>query len=57
MPRRVGLRDGNRSESVETPLVSEEYLALGLEGIRDIGAERKAESRRAWGWCLEPGSG
>jgi hypothetical protein len=42
LPLRVGLRDGNRSESVETPLAIEEYLALGLEGVRGIGADSKA---------------
>jgi hypothetical protein len=57
VPRRVGLREGHRRERVETPRVSEEYLAVGWEGVRGIGAERKAERRRTWGWCLEPGSG
>src|SRR5918911_23132 len=33
LPLRVGLRDGNRSDSVETPLAIEECLALGLEGV------------------------
>jgi transposase len=42
LPLRVGLRDGNRSESVETPLAIEECLALGLEGVRGIVADRKA---------------
>ena len=42
IPLRLGLRDGNRSDSVETPVAIEECLALGLEGGRGIGAERKA---------------
>ena len=42
IPLRVGMRDGNRSESVETPLAIEECLALGLEGMRGIVAESKA---------------
>ena len=42
LPLRVGLRDGNRSESVETPLAIEECLALGLDGVRGIVAESKA---------------
>jgi hypothetical protein len=54
---RVGLRDGNRSDSVETPLAIEECLALGLRGVRGIVAESKAYSRRTLGLCLERGVG
>ena len=50
---RLGLRDGTRSESVETPLAIEEGLTLGLEGVRGIVAESKASSRRTLGLCLE----
>ncbi len=50
---RVGIRDGNRCDSVETPLSSEECLALGLEGGHGIVADRKAYSRRTLGLCLE----
>jgi len=53
IPLRVGIRDGNRSDSVETPLAIEECLALGLEGVRGIVAESKASSRRTLGLCLE----
>ena len=53
LPLRVGLRDGNRSDSVETPVAIEECLALGLEGVRGIVAESKAYSRRTLGVCLE----
>jgi transposase len=53
IPLRVGLRDGNRSDSVETPVAIEECLALGLEGIRGIVADSKAYSRRTLGLCLE----
>jgi transposase len=42
IPLRVGLRDGNRSERVETPRAIEECLALGLEGGQGIVADRKA---------------
>jgi len=48
------MREGNRSESVATPLAIEECLALGLEGVRGIGAERQAESRRILGLGLAP---
>jgi transposase len=51
------MRDGNRSDSVETPLAIEECLALGLEGVRGIVADSKAYSRRTLGLCLEQGIG
>jgi len=57
LPLRVGVRDGNRSESVETPLAIEECLALGLDGVRGIVADSKAYSRRTLGLCLEHGLG
>jgi transposase len=55
IPLRVGLRDGNRSDSVETPVAIAECLALGLEGVRGIVADSKAYSRRTLGLCLERG--
>jgi transposase len=57
LPLRVGLRDGNRSDSIETPLAIEECLALGLDGVRGIVADSKAYSRRTLGLCLEQGIG
>jgi transposase len=53
VPLRLGVRDGNRSDSVETPVAIEECLALGLEGVRGIVADSKAYSRRTLGICLE----
>ena len=53
IPLRIGVRDGNRSDSVETPVAIEECLALGLEGVRGIVADSKAYSRRTLGVCLE----
>src|SRR5262245_1106845 len=53
VPLRLGVRDGNRSDSVEMPVAIEECLALGLEGVRGIVADSKAESRRTLGVCLE----
>jgi len=53
IPLRLGIRDGNRSDSVETPLAIEAWLALGLEGVCGIVADRKAYSRRTLGLCLE----
>jgi transposase len=55
LPLRLGVRDGNRSDSVETPLAIEECLTLGLEGVRGIVADSKAYSRRTLGVCLEHG--
>jgi len=57
LPLRVGMRDGNRSDRVETPLAIEECLALGLGGVHGIVADSKADSRRTWGLCLEQGIG
>ena len=48
-PLRVGLRDGKRSDSVETPCAIEECLALGLDGVRGIVADSQAYSRRPLG--------
>jgi transposase len=53
IPLRLGVRDGNRSDSVETPVAIEECLALGLEGVHGIVADSKAYSRRTLGVCLE----
>ena len=53
LPLRLGVRDGNRSDSVETPVAIEECLALGLEGVRGVVADSKAYSRRTLGLCLE----
>jgi transposase len=52
VPLRLGVRDGNRSDSVEAPVAIAECLALGLEGVRGIGADSKAYSRRTLGVCL-----
>lgn len=42
LPLRLGLRDGNTSDSTETPLAIEECLALGLPGVRGLVADSKA---------------
>jgi len=42
IPLRMGVRDGNRSDRVETPVAIAECVALGLEGVRGIVAESKA---------------
>src|SRR5262247_2231847 len=57
LPLRLGMRDGNTSDSIETPVAIEECLALGLEGVHGIVADSKAYSRRTLGLCLEKGLG
>lgn len=57
LPLRLGLRDGNTSDSTETPIAIEECLALGLPGVRGIVADSKAYSQRTLGLCLEKNIG
>jgi transposase len=53
IPLRLGVRDGNTSDSTETPVAIEECLALGLDGVRGIVADSKAYCKRTLGLCLE----
>jgi transposase len=53
LPVRMGLRDGKTSDSTEAPVAMAECLALGLEGVHGIGADRKAYCKRTLGLCLE----
>src|SRR5262244_525541 len=53
LPLRLGVRDGNTSDSTETPVAIEEYVALGLDGMRGIVADSKAYCKRTLGLCLE----
>jgi hypothetical protein len=48
-PLRMGLRDGNTSDSIETPVAMEECVALGLEGVRGLVADSKADGTRTLG--------
>jgi transposase len=57
LPLRIGLRDGNTSDSTETPVAIEECVALGLGGVRGIVADSKAYCKRTLGLCLEQGVG
>ena len=57
LPLRLGGRDGNTSDSTETPVAIEKCLALGLEGVRGLVADRKAYCQRTLGLCLEQGVG
>ena len=42
LPLRMDLRDGNTSDSTETPVAIEDCLALGLNGVHGIVADSKA---------------
>jgi len=53
LPLRMGVRDGNTSDSPETPVALEEYAALSLDGGRGIVADSKAYGKRPLGLCLE----
>jgi len=57
LPLRMGLRDGNTSDSTETPVAIAEGLALGLDGVRGMVADSKAYWKRTLGLCLEQGVG
>lgn len=46
VPLRLGVRDGNCSESVETPVAIEECLALSLEGVRSMVAQPRTPPLR-----------
>jgi transposase len=47
LPLRLGIRDGNTSDSTETPVAIEECVALGLDGVRGIVADSKAYCKPA----------
>jgi transposase len=53
LPLRLGVRDGNTSDSTETSVAIEECLALGLEGVHGIVADSKAYCKRTLGLCME----
>jgi hypothetical protein len=53
LPLRLGVRDGHTSDSPETPVAIEEYVALGLDGVRGIVADSQAYGNRTLGLGLE----
>jgi hypothetical protein len=57
LPLRLGVRDGNTSDSTEAPVAIEECVALGLDGVRGIVADSKAYCQRTLGLCLAQGVG
>ena len=52
LPLRLGLRDGNTSDRTEPPVAMEACVALGLDGVRGIGADSQADGQRPRGVCL-----
>lgn len=57
IPLRMGLHDGNRSDTVDIPQAIAQSAALGLDGLRGIVADSKAYTPRALGLCRETGMG
>jgi transposase len=53
LPLRMGLCDGNTSDSIDVRHAIEDSLALGLNGVKGIVADSKAYSQRTLGLCLE----
>lgn len=57
LPLRMGLHDGNRSDTVDVPQAIEQSVALGLDGLHGIVADSKAYTPRTLGLCRETGMG
>ena len=57
IPLRMGLHDGNRSDTVDVPQAIEQSAALGLDGLRGLVADSKAYTPRTLGLCRETGMG
>jgi transposase len=57
LPLRLGVRDGNTSDSTETPVAIEEGVALGRDGVRGMVADSKAYGQRTLGLCVDQGVG
>jgi transposase len=57
IPLRMGLHDGNRSDTLDVPQAIKQSAALGLDGLRGIVADSKAYTPRTLGLCRETGMG
>jgi transposase len=57
IPLRMGLHDGNRSDTVDIPQAIEQSVALGVDGLRGLVADSKAYTPRTLGLCRETGMG
>jgi transposase len=53
IPLRMGLHDGNRSDTVDVPQAIEQRPALGLDGLRGLVADSKAYTPRTLGGYTE----
>jgi transposase len=53
IPLRMGLHDGNRSDTVDVPQALEQRAALGLDGLRGLVADSKAYTPRTLGGYAE----
>jgi transposase len=57
LPLRMGLHDGNTSDSVDVPRAIEQSVALNLHGLKGLVSDSKAYTKRTLGLCLETGIG
>jgi hypothetical protein len=57
LPLRLGVRDGPTSDSAETPVAIEACVARGLDSVRGLVADSKADCKRTLGVCLAQGVG
>lgn len=57
IPLRMGLHDGNRSDTIDVPQAITQSAALGLDGLRGLVADSKASTPRTLGLCRELGIG
>jgi hypothetical protein len=57
LPFRMGLYDGNGSDTVNVSRAIQQSLALNLEGLQGLVADSKAYTQRTLGLCLETGMG
>ena len=57
LPLRMGLHDGNTSDTVDVPRAIEQSVALHLDGLKGLVADSKAYTQRTLGLCLETGMG
>ena len=57
LPLRMGLHDGNTSDSVDVPRAIEQSVALNLDGLKGLVGDSKAYTQRTLGLCLETGMG
>lgn len=57
LPLRMGLHDGNRSDTVDVPEAIEQSARFNLGGLHGIVADSKAYTQRTLGLCLETGMG